>query len=454
MRGDGLPGHTILEHYRLERVLGQGGFGITYLATDLKLGRSVAVKEFFPSGATRQGTHVKPPATMNTAEFSAWLERFLEEARVLARFNHPGIVRVLEIFEGNGTAYLVMEALEGETLGSRLTRLGKLPEAEVTEIVLRLCDALEIVHKAGLLHRDIKPDNIFLTSDGRVVLIDFGSARMFVSSQRVRHTQIVTPEYAAPEQYASEAKFGAYTDIYGLSAVAYHALTGTLPPSAADQFAGVAKPLNLNAFENGLSEAVHKGLEAQVTLRPQSISHFRGIIKSAGAISFSSALVWDDVISNPKIAPSISLTNRKVLFENSAVLITEQFIKSKMTYYGFDQTHFKDLSHIFYEAKSLGSTGSYLSPIAIGISATTFVFFCGLAAFFNYGTFVVAGVFLSAITAFRLQSPLPEQFEYCLVLRDRKGLDWRPLRLSDETQMYELVQQLKRLHTDDYGRVL
>lgn len=177
LKGFQLENGAVLGKYLIGRVLGQGGFGITYLAQDTVLQRGVAIKELFPDGSTRQNSSLIPPNSLGATGFLEAKTRFLEEARTLAQFNHPGIVRVLEVFEANNTAYLVMEALTGETLGAKMAREQKLPEAEVKRLALELCAALEVVHTAGLLHRDIKPDNVFLTQDSRVVLIDFGSAR-------------------------------------------------------------------------------------------------------------------------------------------------------------------------------------------------------------------------------------------------------------------------------------
>ncbi len=256
----------------LERVLGQGGFGITYLAHDEQLNRSVSVKELFPEGSTRRGNNVVPPATYGARGFQDARTRFLEEARTLAQFHHEGVIRVYGVFEENATAYMTMEYLEGHTLGQEINQLGPLEPKTVREIAERILDALEVVHRAGLLHRDIKPDNVFLADDGRVVLIDFGSARTFVSSQTVQHTRLVSAGYAAPEQYASSAKFGPYTDIYGLSATLYHALMGQAPPSATDRFIGSSVPALPLSVGEGLRNAIERGLKLNVTERPPDVT--------------------------------------------------------------------------------------------------------------------------------------------------------------------------------------
>jgi serine/threonine protein kinase len=270
-----LTGHTlelgsvIAEKYRVEEVLGQGGFGITYLAFDTTLEHHVAIKELFPEGSTREGVNVVPPPNLNFAETK---QKFLEEARVVQRFNHRNIVRVYGTFEENHTAYIVMEALSGSTLSADVASNGPFPEKVVLEMARQLCDALEVVHAAGLLHRDIKPDNVFLSSDSRVVLIDFGSARGFMQGQVRRVTRLVTPGYAAPEQYASAAAFGAYTDVYGLAATLYHAVEGAMPPAATDLMLGT----KLEFQHSGRMRAgLEAGLKVKVSERPATVADFK-----------------------------------------------------------------------------------------------------------------------------------------------------------------------------------
>ncbi len=277
-----LPVGTRLKggRYTLGKVLGQGGFGITYLGADTQENRPVAIKELFPEGSSRRANsrNVVPPTSLLGAGFAETMEKFEDEARVLSRFNHPGIVRVFDIFEENGTAYLVMEFLKGQTLGKRIEKQGKLPAREVQDIALKLLDALEVVHGAGMLHRDIKPDNVFLHQDGRVVLIDFGSARQFAQGKTLQHTRLVTPGYAPLEQYGTAGKFGPYTDLYALGATLYHALMGVVPPAATDRVQS-NQPLRLpRETPDGLEQAVNRALEIRVDRRPQSVAEFRAIL--------------------------------------------------------------------------------------------------------------------------------------------------------------------------------
>ncbi len=265
-------------------MLGQGGFGITYRARPQHSSTSsVAIKEFFPEGSTRTQNRVVPPNTLTHPEFLEMRRKFFDEANLLQHFmrgsNHPNIVDVFEVFEANNTAYMVMELLEGETLEARIQKLGRLRAAEVRDIAADLCNALEAVHEAGLLHRDIKPANIFLTGDGRAVLIDFGSARAFNDGRTMRHTRLVTPGYAPLEQYSSQARVSNATDVYALAATLYHALTGDMPPTALDRMNGIAlKPLKAT-FSDGMRQAIEQGLSLQIADRPADAKAFGTLLK-------------------------------------------------------------------------------------------------------------------------------------------------------------------------------
>ncbi|GHF65723.1 serine/threonine protein kinase [Deinococcus metalli] len=256
--------------YVLSRVLGRGGFGITYDAQDVRLGLRVAVKELFVDGSQRRVATVVPPGNLSPAEFQETKKRFLDEAKVLARFNDPGIVRVLNYFEENGTAYLVMEFLEGMTLGGAIEKNGPLPPAVALEVARSLTRTLELVHGAGLLHRDIKPDNVFLHKSGRIVLIDFGSVRAYAPGQTVSHTRLVTPGYAPLEQYGNSARYGPYTDIYSLGATLHHALTGQMPPAATDLMLGTPLPALPPGTPTPLRRAIEKSMALRVEDRPQT----------------------------------------------------------------------------------------------------------------------------------------------------------------------------------------
>jgi serine/threonine-protein kinase len=274
-----LPSGTQLHggHYAVGRVLGQGGFGITYLGSDARERRTVAIKEFFPFGSQRHGREVRPAGVIAAADFESARTRFADESHILGRFSHPGIVAVYDTFSENNTSYMVMEFLRGKSLGVLLEERGVIPEREAVGYIRRAGEALEVVHAASLLHRDLKPDNLIVTEDGRVVLIDFGTARTFAAGKTGRMTTMVTPGYAPLEQYGREVRFGAFTDIYALAATLYHLLTGQMPAPATDRASGVdlKPPRAVNpAVSQTVSDAVMWALEMRIDRRPQTVRAF------------------------------------------------------------------------------------------------------------------------------------------------------------------------------------
>ncbi len=281
------PGQTI-GRYEIVATLGQGGFGITYRARDSQLDREVAIKEYLPPAlAIRQdGTTVLPRTTKLADDFTWGRERFVEEGRTLATLDRaPAIVRVYDFLEANGTAYIVMELVPGETLEHRLKSAGKLGPEDIDRILWPLLDGLELVHRTGYLHRDIKPANILLDGEGRPTLIDFGASRAAMAGRTTALTAIFTPGYAAAEQMTS-AKQGPWTDIYGLSATIYHAVTGAAPPSAFDRlledtYTPLAKVLPAG-FAPGLLVGIDAGLAIKASDRPQAIAGWRPLLGQAG----------------------------------------------------------------------------------------------------------------------------------------------------------------------------
>ncbi len=232
-----LPPGTRLRNYELISVLGQGAFGITYLARDTLLGRELAIKEYLPSSlAVREGgTTVVPRSTQLAEDFVWGRERFLDEARTLVTLESvPAVVRVYDYLEANGTAYMVMALARGETLEQRLKREGSLPPPIVERLLHRLLDGLEQVHATGFLHRDIKPANIILDAKNNPTLIDFGASRASMAHRTTAMTAVFTPRYAAAEQHTSDEQ-GPWTDIYGLSVTLYCAVAGRPPPTAVER---------------------------------------------------------------------------------------------------------------------------------------------------------------------------------------------------------------------------
>lgn len=281
--------------YRIDSLLGQGGFAMTYVATDLSLNRRVAIKELFPDGCLRAGDSVHP-SRLGVSTFIELKNRFLEEAQILAGFTHPSIVRVFEVWEEHATAYIAMEYIQGKTLGQVLdASAGPLDPKVAVSYISQVAMALAQVHDAQLLHRDIKPDNIILTDDSKVVLIDFGTARHFESTGKsLTYTTLLTPGYAPLEQYSDDPrarrKIGPATDIYALGATLYHLVTGSKPVYAPDRAnLDLDPPDQLNPkVSSQVSEAIVWALEVKATDRPQTVKEFlgalsRGTGKGAGA---------------------------------------------------------------------------------------------------------------------------------------------------------------------------
>lgn len=233
------PGTLLANRYWIGIVLGKGGFGITYKAYDTKLDIIVAIKEYYPVGLVKRDENsmeMQCKSQNKEVEFRLGLHRFLEEARNLAKFSkHPNIVDVFHFFKEHGTGYIVMEYLDGVSMKYFLkVNEGKMSVLYAKEIVLAVAGALETLHEAGILHRDVSPDNIFLCSDGKIKLIDFGASRLSDRDDSCQEV-IVKPGYAPPEQYSKDAAQGAWTDLYALGATCYCAITGCIPPEAPER---------------------------------------------------------------------------------------------------------------------------------------------------------------------------------------------------------------------------
>ncbi len=275
---------TRIGDYEIKRVLGQGGFGITYLAHDENLARDVAIKEYFPREfAHREAgcTVVPSQDEQERADFDWGMRHFVEEARSLTRFRHKNIVGAIGFIRNNGTAYLVMEYCDGESLEALAKRVGPLPAHVLIPIVNQLLDGLDEVHRVRLLQLDVKPSNIFIKQDGTVVLLDFGSVRQAISSH-TKSVMVGSPGYAAPEQGSDDVDArarGPWTDIYGLGATLYRLMSGSRPQEAMarliqDKLVGLSVNSELG-YSAGLVEAVNSALRLKAPERPQSIADFR-----------------------------------------------------------------------------------------------------------------------------------------------------------------------------------
>ncbi|HEU0200031.1 MAG TPA: protein kinase [Burkholderiaceae bacterium] len=288
-----LPVGFQLAEFRIERVIGEGGFGIVYLAHDTQLQRQVAVKEYMPSALAARGDSlaiaVKSERYRET--FDAGLRSFVNEARLLAQFDHPALVKVYRFWEERGTAYMVMPYYEGPTLKDwRRAQPGPPPEPWLRTLLAALFDALELLHSRNCFHRDIAPDNILLLEDERglrPLLLDFGAARRIIGDMTQALTVILKPGYAPVEQYAdvSSMKQGPWTDIYALSAVLYFVAVGRPPPPAvgrmmADDFTP-AQQLAGSIYSPRLLAAIDAGLLVKPEQRPQNIAAFRQLVFGA-----------------------------------------------------------------------------------------------------------------------------------------------------------------------------
>jgi len=270
-----------LHEYRIDAVLGQGGFGITYLAIDVHLNAAVAIKEYLPAEiAFRAGDRsVSPNASRHQDRYRMGLESFLVEARTLATFRHPAIVRVARFFEAHRTAYMVMEYERGSPLKTWWPQQARVGEAGLIELLLPLLDGLAVVHAAGFLHRDIKPDNIQVReSDGNLVLLDFGSAGQTVAAAE-QGAVVLTPGYAPLEQYGLGEQ-GAWTDIYAMGATLYWCITGSKPPDAELRTASprshkLAVEAGRGRYGEAFLKAVDWALEMESARRPQDVGEWR-----------------------------------------------------------------------------------------------------------------------------------------------------------------------------------
>lgn len=272
------PGWEIAGRYRIESVIGLGGFGITYCAYDQKLACTVALKEYFPSGVANRipgSKEVILYAGKRTEEFRQGYARFLNEARNMIQFQSvPNVVQVREYFEENGTAYIVMEYLRGHTLKTEIERAPLTWERAVT-IGAVICGALTALHRKGIVHRDVSPDNIFLCDDGRIKLIDFGAAR--VSMQQTPLTVVFKDCFTPPEQYSRSAHQGPQTDIYALGATLYTAMLGKKPESALNRWPTdhLKAPHTLKPeIPEPVSNAVMQALALEPELRFSSAEEF------------------------------------------------------------------------------------------------------------------------------------------------------------------------------------
>lgn len=344
MNDDALSPGTSLQNgaFVLAEQIGRGGSGFTYRARDVALQRDVAIKEFFPPGSARDGVRVRS----SDIEYSKSRADFLEEARNLARFAHPNIVHVFGVWEENGTAYLVMELLRGTSLRELVETRGALPQDEALNLLAPVCDAVETVHRAGLLHGDIKPDNVVMGDDGRVVLLDFGLTRPAPSGSY--HTTLLVPQsaqgtagYAPLEQYSRVARTGIWSDVYALAATLWHLLSGEAPPDAPDRASGTALPdlRGINATVSAQTEhALHAALSMDILARPQSAREFWNALQPQHAAG--AELSVGAPTSSTRYSPRIATPRPPVHDENTVAMLIVMSIALFVVFFLVMSQHF------------------------------------------------------------------------------------------------------------------
>jgi len=274
------PG-KLLRQYKVLKVLGSGGFSVVYQAQDQTLNKLFAIKEYFPEQfAHRHGSAVRANGSEGD-NFNWGKARFLDEAKLLARFDHPNIVKVIQIFEANNTAYMVLEYLGGRSLKSWLSEIDDTPnQKELDSVVEAILSALEVIHRNELLHRDIAPDNIYIKDDGAPVLLDFGSAKEAVGQRTKTISAVVKDGYSPIEQYSTQGSGqGPWSDIYALSATLYYAVSGVRPEEATQRMLEdhyvPAKQAAKAEYRPAFLDAIDWGLKTAPKDRPQAIIEWR-----------------------------------------------------------------------------------------------------------------------------------------------------------------------------------
>lgn len=282
------PGTILSGKYLVGYAIGEGGFGITYVGRDTTLDIKVAIKEYYPNGCVNRNTVVSPQVATTSEKqierFQKGKNDFLYEARRLARFlKLPGVVGVRDYFEANGTAYIIMDYLEGETLSDYLKRAGTMPAQRAFELMLPVVNALKAVHAQGIIHRDISPDNIMYCPDGTLVLMDFGSARFFANSEK-EMSVMLKQGYAPEEQYRKSGDQGPWTDVYGVCATLYKCITGKRPADALDRLREdpIRRPGEMGAAITPACESVlMRGLAVYKENRIQDMNELEAQMKQA-----------------------------------------------------------------------------------------------------------------------------------------------------------------------------
>ena len=284
---DALPKHTMIGEFEIVGIIGEGGFGTVYLAIDHSLQRKVALKEYRPSLlATRHGKSVMVRSTRYADAFEAGLKSFMNEARTLARFDHPALIHVYRVWQQNNTAYMAMPLCEGKSMTMTIRDDPLIAtQSWITSVMLPLLEAVGALHASNIYHRDIAPDNIVIQENGAPMLLDFGAARQIAADRTQALTVMVKPGYAPIEQFADDAsmKQGPWTDIYALGATMFFAINGRAPPNSVARLANDAMvplvTLTGQGYTKQFLEAIDRALSVRPHERPQSVAEFRALIE-------------------------------------------------------------------------------------------------------------------------------------------------------------------------------
>lgn len=367
-------GFTIRERYKIEKILGQGGFGITYLAHDIFLDKLVCIKELYISGSSTRGeNNTVHSQSMGEFTFEDFKKRFIDEAKQLAKFNHPYIVKITDIFETNNTAYFVMEYAEGDTLKDLVKNKGGFNMQKALPIMNKILDAVEEVHRQGLLHRDIKPDNIIIKPNNNIVLIDFGSARSFGEGKTITQTAMLTPGFAPLEQYSTKAKRGAYSDIYALGATLYFMLTGEKPLAATERVTEtLPAPHDLKKdITSQVSSAIMLAMELKSEDRFQSIKDFRAALEDVATIRETRKKEQEKKVEQPKPIDEENKNKTKSLsnFISNLIKIKVKWVRLYIFLFIAFWLIFSALS---YDNRDIGYT-MFFSLIAIYLVASLII---------------------------------------------------------------------------------
>ena len=380
-----LPTNTLLQggKYRIEKVLGQGGFGITYLGIQVALNRKVAIKEFFMKeycNRDSETSHVSVPSEGSKELVNKFRKKFIKEAQTIAALNHPHIIRIYDVFEENGTAYYVMEYWDNGSLTDHVKKQGKLSEAEALKYIRQVADALGYIHERKMNHLDVKPSNILLDEKKNAVLIDFGLSKQYdEQGGQTSSTPVgISHGYAPMEQYnaGGVGTFFPATDIYSLGATFYKLLTGITPPQANEVFNDglPAMPSGISVFiVQSITEAMRPGRKE----RPQSICDFLKLLENATNITTNvendqTVFVTDNTVSSEETPPSVK---RKIV-RKPVRFSFPTFLKRAKKHLGF-------LSNIFPLKRGNGNIQKRYIAMIVGLLLIV------LSAFYFYRKYAI-----------------------------------------------------------------